>query len=79
MHNKGTKMFGTFRASPGALSNIALVRRFMTELVRDIGMTELGTHFYDVPMSVKRLGQEPINDEGGLTALTVLSTSHIAM
>lgn len=77
--NHGRKVTGTFRAPAEMLSSPGLVSTFLRELVKRIGMTALGHHIYDVPMAVKRLGQDPLTDEGGVTGITVLSTSHAAI
>lgn len=79
MYKHGTKMYGTFRCSGAMLKDVGRIRAFMLDLVSSIGMTELGTHIYDVPTAIKRLGQTPLHDEGGVTAVTILSTSHAAL
>lgn len=75
----GRKVSGTFLAPAATLASPGLISEFLRELVLRIGMTALGHHIYDVPMAVKRLGQDPISDEGGVTGITVLSTSHAAI
>lgn len=75
----GRKVAGTFHAPPETLSDPGIVSLFLRELVKRIGMTALGYHIYDVPIAVKRLGQDPLYDEGGVTGMAVLSTSHAAV
>lgn len=75
----GTKVTGVFNGDPRKLSDVGVVSEFLRRLVSEIGMTALGYHIYDVPMAVKRLGQTPLHDEGGVTGVVVLSTSHIAI
>lgn len=60
-------------ASPGRVSD------FLRKLVEDIDMHCLGNHIYDVPISLKRRGETPLHDEGGVTGMAVLTTSHIAI
>lgn len=79
MFTAGTKYMGTFLASPEVLQDVGAISTAMRTLVERIGMTTLGTHIYDVPMAVKRLGQDVESDEGGVTAVVVLSTSHAAI
>lgn len=78
-YRDGRKLSGTFRAPGTALADVGKVHTFLTELVARIGMTSLGYHLYDVPLAVKRLGQDPLADEGGVTGVAVLSTSHAAI
>jgi S-adenosylmethionine/arginine decarboxylase-like enzyme len=78
-HRTGRKVGGTFRADAKLLADVGLIHTFMTRLVNDLGMTALGYHMYDVPIAVKRLGQEVEHDEGGVSAVCVLSTSHAAL
>ncbi len=75
----GMKVTGTFRAPPEFLADPGVVAHFLRNLTESIGMTALGHHIYDVPIAVKRLGQDPLADEGGVTGITVLSTSHAAI
>jgi len=79
MHRSGTKYAGTFRASAAQLSNVGLLSDCMAALIAAIDMTALGTHIYDVPKTLKRMGHAVDHDEGGLTAVVVLSTSHAAI
>jgi S-adenosylmethionine/arginine decarboxylase-like enzyme len=78
-YRHGRKVSGTFRAQGSKLADVGLISQFMAHTVKAIDMTALGTHIYDVPLCVKRLGQDPLTDEGGVTALVCLSTSHFAL
>ena len=78
-YRNGSKVSGTFTGDPKLLADPGQVARFLRRLVEDIGMTALGHHIYDVPIAVKRLGQDPLSVEGGVTGITVLSTSHAAI
>lgn len=78
-HRSGTKVGGTFRAKAELLSHPGQIGEFLRRLVIDLGMTTLGTHIYDVPIAVKRMGFDCTCDEGGITGVTVLSTSHAAI
>lgn len=69
---------------PARLGDAAIVRRFVTDLVRQVGMEPLGEPVvHDVPLEVGKLGREPFQDEGGVTTQLVgfhtLSTSHVAI
>lgn len=78
-YRNGTKFSGTFKGDAALLADPGQVALFLRRLVVEIGMTALGHHIYDVPIAVKRLGQDPLSDEGGVTGITVLSTSHAAI
>lgn len=75
----GRKLTGTFAAEGGFLGDLTRVARFCKELVETIKMRPLGSHYYDVPIALARHGIEPEHDEGGVTAVVVLSTSHLAL
>ena len=76
---EGKKISGTFRGDKASLASPGRISDFLKKLVTDIGMNCLGYHLYDVPIAIKRHGQEPWHDEGGVTAIAVLTTSHIAI
>lgn len=78
-HRTGRKVGGTFRAHAKLLSEPGKISEFLRQLIKDLKMTSLGSHVYDVPIAVKRLGQELEHDEGGITGVTILSTSHAAI
>ncbi|NIT77328.1 MAG: hypothetical protein GWN58_23015 [Anaerolineae bacterium] len=69
---------------PARLGDAAIVRRFVADLVKQVGMEPLGEPVvHDVPLEVSKLGREPFQDEGGVTTQLVgfhtLSTSHVAI
>lgn len=79
---KHLKVLG--RGDPRRLGDADIVRRFVIDLVRKVGMEPLGEPvIHDVPLEVAKLGREPFQDEGGITAQLVgfhtLSTSHVAI
>lgn len=79
---KHLKVLG--RGNPHRLGNAAIVRQFVIDLVRRVGMEPLGNPVvHDVPLEIQKLGREPFQDEGGVTTQLVgfhtLSTSHVAI
>lgn len=72
------KVIGRSRA-PG-LGAVDEVRGVVERIVGACEMRLLGdVRCYDVPVEIERLGAEPFEDEGGVTAIGVLSTSHCAI
>jgi S-adenosylmethionine/arginine decarboxylase-like enzyme len=72
------------KGDPTPMGDAAVVRQFVTDLVKRVGMQPLGEPVvHDVPVEVQKLGREPFEDEGGVTAQLVgfhtLSTSHVAI
>lgn len=68
------------KGNPLKLGNVAIVQNFLERLVRELGMRPLGpVHLYDVPLEVAKLGSEVFEDEGGVTGVVVLSTSHCSI
>jgi S-adenosylmethionine decarboxylase len=77
-HGRHIKVLG--KGSPDALRSVTGVKEFLTDLVYALGMRPLGpTHMYEVEEEIKNLGVEPFEDEGGVTGVCVLSTSHCAI
>jgi S-adenosylmethionine decarboxylase len=65
---------------PGRLGDVASVEATLVELVELLGMRPLGEpHMYEVETEIAKLGVEPFEDEGGVTGVCVLSTSHCAI
>lgn len=53
---------------------------FLRESVRRIDMRPIGEPVvHDIPLEIKKLGMEPFEDEGGISGIVVLSTSHLAI
>jgi S-adenosylmethionine/arginine decarboxylase-like enzyme len=56
------------------------VQELLTKATSSAGMRPLGTPvIYNVPLQIKKMGSEPYEDEGGVTGVLVLSTSHCAI
>lgn len=78
VHGRHIKVLGV--GSPDELRSIEGVERFLTDLVEALGMRCLGQpHTYEVEEEIEKLGVEPFEDEGGVTGVCVLSTSHCAL
>jgi S-adenosylmethionine decarboxylase len=68
------------RGAPERLGDVACVESTLVELVGLLGMRPLGEpHMYEVETEIAKLGVEPFEDEGGVTGVCVLSTSHCAI
>src|SRR5580693_6942135 len=68
------------RGTPSLLGNAASVEATLRELIDILGMRLLGApHLYEVETEIAKLGVEPFEDEGGITGVCVLSTSHCAI
>lgn len=77
-HGRHIKVLG--RGNPKLLGDAATVRTMLTELVGTLGMRMLGdAHMYEVETEIAKLGVEPFEDEGGVTGVCVLSTSHCSI
>jgi S-adenosylmethionine decarboxylase len=77
-HGRHVKVLG--RGAPDRLGNLAIVESTLVELVGLLGMRPLGSpHMYEVETEISKLGVEPFEDEGGVTGVCVLSTSHCAI
>ena len=78
MDGRHVKVLG--RGDPGLLGSLAEVESFLDELVVELGMRALGyVHLYQVVQEIEKMGREPFEDEGGVTGVIVLSTSHCAI
>jgi S-adenosylmethionine decarboxylase len=65
------------RGSAELLGNAKNVESTLRELIDILGMRLLGEpHLYEVETEIAKLGVEPFEDEGGVTGVCVLSTSH---
>jgi S-adenosylmethionine decarboxylase len=77
-HGRHVKVLG--RGSAGLLGNAKTVETMLRELIDLLGMRMLGEpHLYEVETEIAKLGVEPFEDEGGVTGVCVLSTSHCAI
>lgn len=78
MDGRHVKVLG--RGNPELLGSGGRVELFLVDLVRQLGMRQLGqAHIYDVVQDIEKLGVEPFEDEGGVTGFIVLSTSHCSI
>ncbi len=74
-HGRHIKVLG--RGNPDLLGSGKVVSEVLKELVDLLGMRLLGQpHMYEVETEIAKLGVEPFEDEGGVTGVCVLSTSH---
>jgi S-adenosylmethionine decarboxylase len=77
-HGRHIKVLG--RGAADLLGNAKNVEGMLRELIDILGMRILGTpHMYEVETEIAKLGVEPFEDEGGVTGVCVLSTSHCAI
>ena len=68
------------RGVASRLGNATTVETMLRELVELLGMRLLGApHLYEVETEIAKLGVEPFEDEGGVTGVCVLSTSHCSI
>jgi S-adenosylmethionine decarboxylase len=77
-HGRHVKVLGRGLAS--RLGDAGRVETMLRELVDLLGMRLLGApHLYEVETEIAKLGVEPFEDEGGVTGVCVLSTSHCSI
>ncbi len=77
-HGRHVKVVG--KGASAMLGSANVVSAFLESVVRAVGMTALAPPVtYDVEVQVEKLGREPFEDEGGVTGIVVLSTSHCAI
>jgi len=77
-HGRHIKVLG--RGSPSRLGDVNAVEGMLRELIDVLGMRLLGEpHLYEVETEIEKLGKEPFEDEGGVTGICVLSTSHCSI
>jgi len=68
------------RGASSLLGSAKSVEAMLRELVDLLGMRLLGApHLYEVETEIAKLGVEPFEDEGGVTGICVLSTSHCSI
>jgi S-adenosylmethionine/arginine decarboxylase-like enzyme len=74
-HGRHVKVLS--RGAASLLGDAKTVENTLKELVDLLGMRLLGApHLYEVETEIAKLGVEPFEDEGGVTGVCVLSTSH---
>lgn len=77
-HGKHIKVLG--KGSSTLLNDPLIVRMFLESLVKSVGMTMLGEPvIHEVAIEIEKLKREPFEDEGGVTGLACLSTSHCSI
>lgn len=64
---------------PRKLGNVDHVKATIRAIVEACGMRVLGLHEYDVEIELEKLRAVPFEDEGGVTVVGVLSTSHASI
>ena len=65
------------RGTAALLADGKNVEATLRELIEILGMRLLGApHLYEVETEIAKIGVEPFEDEGGVTGVCVLSTSH---
>ena len=77
-HGRHIKILG--RGTPSKLGNAKAVEKMLIDLIDILGMRMLDrAHMYEVETEIAKLGVEPFEDEGGVTGVCVLSTSHCSI
>lgn len=77
-HGRHIKVLG--RGSASRLGDTKNVESMLVDLIDVLGMRLLGEpHMYEVAAEIEKLGKEPFEDEGGVTGVCVLSTSHCSI
>ncbi len=77
-HGRHVKVLG--RGSAESLGSAKVIEGTLRELIDVLGMRLLGApHMYEVETEIAKLGVEPFEDEGGVTGVCVLSTSHCSI
>lgn len=62
------------------MGDAKVVETMLVDLVEVLGMRLLDkAHMYEVATEIEKLGKEPFEDEGGVTGVCVLSTSHCSI
>lgn len=77
---KGNHFKFLFVGDRKKLGDVDVVKKFVADLIPTIRMTLLGdVHAYSVPIELAKASLECEEDEGGVTCVGVLSTSHVAI
>ena len=77
-HGRHIKVLG--RGSPSRMGDAKTVETMLVDLIDVLGMRILDkAHMYEVETEISKLGVEPFEDEGGVTGVCVLSTSHCSI
>jgi len=77
-HGRHIKVLG--RGSASRMGDAKTVETMLVDLIDILGMRMLDkAHMYEVETEISKLGVEPFEDEGGVTGVCVLSTSHCSI
>lgn len=77
-HGRHIKVLG--RGSRALMGDVDTVAAMLGSLIDVLGMRLLDrAHMYEVETEIAKLGVEPFEDEGGVTGVCVLSTSHCSI
>jgi S-adenosylmethionine decarboxylase len=77
-HGRHIKVLG--RGSASRMGDVKTVETMLVDLIDVLGMRLLDkAHMYEVETEISKLGVEPFEDEGGVTGVCVLSTSHCSI
>ena len=77
-HGRHIKVLG--RGSASRMGDAKTVENMLVDLIDKLGMRILDkAHMYEVETEIAKLGVEPFEDEGGVTGVCVLSTSHCSI
>ena len=77
-HGRHIKVLG--RGSSTRIGDAKTVETMLVDLIDVLGMRILDkAHMYEVETEIAKLNVEPFEDEGGVTGVCVLSTSHCAV
>src|SRR5271154_480407 len=77
-HGRHVKVLG--RGAAALLGDAKNIEGALRDLIDILGMRLLGApHMYEVETEIAKLNVEPFEDEGGVTGVCVLSTSHCAI
>jgi len=77
-HGRHIKVLG--RGSASRMGDAKAVETMLVDLIDVLGMRILDkAHMYEVETEISKLGVEPFEDEGGVTGVCVLSTSHCSI
>lgn len=63
----------------GILGDYEALAAFLRSVCETVRMQPLELAALDVPFAVEALGRDPFEDEGGASAVLILSTSHMAI
>jgi len=76
--SKQVKILG--KSKSNILESESVIKQFVSEMIAMLGMQILGQpHIYQVDLELSKLNRTPFEDEGGISCLACLSTSHVAI